>query len=132
MLYHLSTNGNLKVLEPRVPRYAVETHEDVKTKRICFSGFIDGCLSALQDLPNKFYVYVPEREVNETDIHIPTVDEVIDAKCNHEVWVMREIKVKCIGVIQTENYDWTKRHNTGKKQRVTFFHYPYKWIERYD
>ena len=96
MLYHLSTNGKLKVLTPRVPECAVSIYE--------------------------------ENEVDETDIHYPTVDEVRDAKINHEVWVMREIKVQCVGVIQTENWDWTKRHNSGRG-RVTFFHYPYEWIE---
>ena len=129
MLYHLSTNENLKVLTPRVPECAVAIYEDVKTKRICFSDFIEGCLSALQDIPNRYYVYVPEQEVDEADIHIPTVDEVRDAKYTHEVWVMRETKVKCIGVIQTENWDWSKRHNSGRG-RTTFFHYPYKWIEK--
>lgn len=128
MLYHLSTNGNLKVLTPKVPEYAA-FYEDKKTKRICFSDFIEGCLSSLQDLPNKFYVYIPKNKIAESDIYIPNVDEVRNAKINHEVWVMREVKVKCIGIIQTENWDWSKRYNSGRG-RVTFFHYPYKWIEK--
>lgn len=129
MLYHLSTKKNLKVLTPRVPECALSSHEDVKTERICFSDFIEGCLSSLQDIPNKYYVYVPDQELNESDIHIPTVDEVIDAKYTHEVWVMKEIKVKCIGVIKSEYYDWSKHHNSGRG-RTTFFHYQYEWNKK--
>lgn len=130
-LYHLSTTGNLEVLIPKVPECAVETLEDVKTPRICFSDFIEGCLSALQDLPGKYFVYIPDQDIPDSDIHYPTVDEVRDAKINHEVWVMKETRVKCIGIIQTENYDWSKRHNSGRG-RVTFFHYPFTWIERFE
>lgn len=129
MIYHLSKDKNLKVLTPKIPECAVAINEDVKTKRVCFSDFIEGCLSSLQDLPNKYYVYVPDQDLKEADLHYPTVDEVRDAKRNHEVWIMKEVKVKCIGIIQTENYDWKTQHNTGRG-RVTFFHYPYKWIEK--
>ena len=129
LLYHLSIDENLEVLTPKVPRNALSIHEDIETERICFSDSIDGCLSALQVSPNKFYVYVPENEMSETDIYIPNVDEVIDAKFTHEVWIMKEIKVKCIGAIQTENYDYKKRYSSGRG-RITLFHYPYKWIEK--
>lgn len=57
-LYHLSEDGTLNVLTPRVPECAIEMYEDVKTKRVCFSDFIEGCLSSLQDLPKKYYVYI--------------------------------------------------------------------------
>lgn len=130
MLYHLSTNGNLEVLTPRVPEGVVSMYEDTKTKRICFSDFIEGCLSSLYDIPRKYYVYIPECKVDEADIYYPTVDEVRDAKINHEVWITKEIKVKCIGIIQTDIWDWKKLHNSGRG-RVTFFHYPYEWIEKY-
>ena len=129
MLYHLSTDENLKVLTPKIPKNALPEHEDVKTKRICFSDSIEGCLSSLQTSPNKYYVYVPENEVDEIDIYIPTVDEVIDAKFTHEVWIMKEIKVKCIGAIQAKKYDFKKRYSSGRG-RITFFHYPYEWIEK--
>ena len=37
MLYHLSKDGDLKILTPKVPESAVASFEDVTTKRICFS-----------------------------------------------------------------------------------------------
>lgn len=128
MLYHLSQDANLSVLTPRVPECAVPAYEDVTTKRVCFSDFIEGCLSALQSLPGVYHVYVPAEDLKEEDIHYPDAYEVRDSKCTHEIWVMKEVKVKRIGSIVTENYDWSKQHNSGRG-RVTFFHYPYKWIE---
>lgn len=129
MLYHLSTDGNLSVLTPRVPECAVESIEDTTIKRVCFSDFIGGCLSALQSLPGVYYVYIPDQELSEEDIHHPTVYEARDAEYTHEVWVMKEVKVKCIGAIRTDDYDWAKVRNSGRGN-VIFLHYPYEWIER--
>lgn len=120
----------MKVLTPKVPECAVSIYEDVVTKRVCFSDFIEGCLSALQDMPRKYYVYVPVGNIKEDALYIPTVDDVRDAKYTHEVWILNEIKVKCIGIIQSKDYDWKEQHNTGKG-RTTFFHYPYEWIRKY-
>lgn len=130
MLYHLSEHCGLTKLTPKIPECAVYGYENTSIKRVCFSDFIEGCLSALQDLPKEYYVYVPKNEIKEDDLHYPTADEVIDAKCTHEVWILTEIDVKCIGKVRSLDYDWTKRHNTGKG-RVTFYHYPYIWKEIY-
>lgn len=128
ILYHLSVDDNLTLLTPRIPECAVSIYEDTSIKRVCFSDYIEGCLSALQDLPRKYYVYVPEEEIQESDIYYPTVDEVRDVKYTHEVWILKEVRVKHIGIIQSFDYDWSKAHNTGRG-RIHFFHYPYKWIE---
>lgn len=87
MLYHLSTRGGLTELTPKIPECAVSIHEDTSTERVCFSDFIEGCLSALQDLPRKYYVYVPRNEIKDDDIYYPTVNDVRDAKYTHEVWI---------------------------------------------
>lgn len=127
MLYHLSKDDNLTKLTPQIPECAVGIHEDTNTKRVCFSDSIEGCLSALQEIPKQYYVYIPAEEI---DFYTPTVDEVRDAKFTHEVWILQEVKVKCIGVIQSKEYDSAKMHNTGRG-RTVFFHYPYEWIEKY-
>ena len=59
-LYHLSEDENLTVLTPRIPKYAVGLFEDISTPRVCFAKTISGCLSALQDIPCTYYVYVPD------------------------------------------------------------------------
>lgn len=105
-------------------------YEDTVTKRVCFSDWIEGCLSSLQDIPRKYFVYVPDENINKNFIYYPSVKDVRDAKYTHEVWILNKIKVKCIGIIQSFDCDWSKRHNTGNG-RTTFFHYPYKWIEKW-
>lgn len=129
ILYHLSIDKNLKKLTPRVPECVVSMYEDTVTKRVCFSDWIAGCLSSLQDIPRKYFVYVPDEELDSNELYYPCVKDVRDSKYTHEVWVLKEVKVKCIGIIQSFDCDWTKRHNTGNG-RTTLFHYPYKWLEK--
>lgn len=130
-MYHLSLDGGLTSLTPNVPECAIPMYEDTFVKRVCFSDYIEGCLSALQDMPRKYYVYTPSEDINEENLYCPSVSEVRDSKYTHEIWVLKEIKVKCIGIIRSFDYDWERRHNTGKG-RTTFFHYPYQWIEKWD
>lgn len=64
-LYHLSSNNmNGKTIFPRVPEnfFTKNGYEDSKTKRVCFSTSIDGCLRGMsQNLTNKkFYVHIPD------------------------------------------------------------------------
>lgn len=128
MYYHLSLDPNLTVLTPKIPECALAMYEDVSRPRVCFSDFIEGCLSALHDYPRKFYVYVP---VNNVELYSPTVSEVLDVKFTHEYWSLKPIEVKCIGIIQSDDYIKTEQHNTGRG-RITFFYYPYKWLERFE
>lgn len=70
----------------------------------------------------KYYVYIPDEKLYESDIYYPSAQEVRDCKFTNEVWIKKEIKIKCIGIIQSQNYDWSKRHNTGYG-RIIYFHY---------
>lgn len=127
MLYHLSKDSKLETLTPKIPECAISMYEDIETKRVCFSDSIDGCLSALQT-PGKYYVYVPIENIQEESLYYPTVDDVRDAKYTHEVWVLSEVKVKCIGAIKSPNIYTTESHNSGRG-RVTVFHYQYEWLK---
>lgn len=129
-LYHLSPKKGLSKLIPKVPSCAISYYEDTTVKRVCFSDYIEGCLSALQNMPMKYYVYVPKGKIKRSQLHKPTVNEVRDARYTHEVWVLEEIEVECIGVIESSNWDWSERHTT-KRGVTTFFHYPYEWKEIY-
>ena len=131
-LYHLSKTKDLTILEPKVPECAVPMFENTTTKRVCFSDNIEGCLSALQDGPSVYYVYILNEHIEESFLYYPSVNEAIDCKLTNEIWIKKKIHVKCIGIIQTQNYDWSKRHNTGIGKRATFFHYSYEWIEKFD
>ncbi len=130
MLYHLSRDNKLKTLTPKVPECAVPGYEDTETKRVCFSDSVDGCLSAIQS-PGKYYVYIPKEGIPQDSIYYPTVDDVRDAKYTHEVWILSEVKVKCMGIIKSSDmYYFTERHNSGRG-RVTVFHYQYEWLRKY-
>lgn len=50
MMYHLSTDGNLTELTPKIPGNVVEGLEDTSTPRICFSPTINGCLTGLNTI----------------------------------------------------------------------------------
>ena len=113
MLYHLSTNKNLNILTPRIPECAISTYENTSMKRVCFSDYIGGCLSALQGIPTKYYVYVPYNFQNE-NIYYPTENDVRDAKYTREIWYLNEINVKCIGAIKRFNYDYNKKYDTNR------------------
>ena len=58
------------------------------------------------------------------------MNDVRDAKYTHEVWILTEIKVECIGIIKSSDVYIKERRNSGRG-RVTVFHYQYEWIERY-
>ena len=130
-IYHLSENPNLSVLRARVPEIALYCYEDKTKPRVCFAKTISGCLSALQDISREFYVYVPFDDVS---YYVPTSDEVRDGSLTGEVWVLNDVKVKCIGVIKS--FDWYKFREfqiirKDGVHEVTKFYYKWKWVKKY-
>lgn len=100
-VYHLSqTNLNDKTIQPTVPsNYMTKNgYEDGKTKRVCFSTSIDGCLRglSLKCEGMKLFVHVPNGNYN---IYNPSNKEVPDASITGEVWIKKPVKMKCIGQI---------------------------------
>ena len=137
-LYHLSENPDIKVLKPRIPRYACSHLEDTTTPRISFASSIHGCLSALQDLDMEFYVYVPRDDISIRDIIIPNFKQVIDGFINGEVWVLGDTPVICIGKIKSvaicpidNDMKAEVVSRGGEIESVTFHKYHYEWIEKY-
>lgn len=47
MLFHISTDGNIKFLTPRIPISGIEMCEDTTTPRVCFAPSINCCLRAI-------------------------------------------------------------------------------------
>jgi hypothetical protein len=101
-----------KTLEPRIPSNFLTKngYEDSKTKRVCFSTSIDGCLTALsQNCKGKeYYIHTPDGEYQ---VYKPTAQEVPDCKITKEVWVKEPVKIKCIAKIKVTDDD----KNPGKK-----------------
>ena len=125
-MFHLSRYEKLTCLTPHIPENAISENEDTTIARVCFAETIEGCLSSLQH-PGIYFVYVPAEYIFENDKHYPSIYEVKDAEINKEIWVTRPVSVKCIGIINAQNYDWTKEHETDRG-KVVQFHYPYHWI----
>lgn len=126
-LFHLSFDENLTSLRAQIPECAINGYEDTNIKRVCFSNSIDGCLSALQSGKVTLFIYVPNEAIGENEIYHPSIREVRDAEFTHEIWIKRDVKVKCIGKIEVELSDYHTKYNTELGD-VTVFHYPYKWI----
>ena len=107
-LFHISDeNHDGKTFKPRVPKYAKENDEDFKTKRICVSTSITGCINALD--PCRFhpsmiwYVHVPvdlDSLYEKNSICVPNKTEVPDVAVTKEKWITKKTKLKCIGIIK--------------------------------
>lgn len=128
ILYHLSSDPNIKYLSPKIPQCAIPERENRSIPRVCLSNSIEGCLKSL-DFPCKYFVYTPV-DAN-IPIYQPTTEQVRDAKYTGEVWVLEEIKVKMLGEILAKYTGCFKRHNTGNG-RVCIYYYDYEWISKYN
>lgn len=125
--FHLSeSNYNNKVFYPRVPN-SIMDGEDEKTKRICVSTCIPGCIRAIacgyMFSECYLYVHVP---LNYTGrVHKPKVSEVPDVISTKEKWLLDKTRMKCIGRIKV--YKGNKQDPYDKHDKK----FEYKWIEKY-
>ena len=134
-LYHVSqSNLDGKTIQPSVPNNFMTKngYEDGKTKRVCFSSFIDGCLRALSQKCTgmKLYVHIPDGEY---DVYKPSVKEVPDVKITKEVWIKEPVKLKCIGKIDVigdrgeDGLPYKYGNNTAE-----LYDWDWKWVEKVD
>ena len=86
--------GESMILTPRIPESLEIDREDNKTKRICVSNSIIGCLSAIgQNLYIDQEVKVYYCDIYDMKyIHQPTVEEVADVEYTGEYWLLSETK----------------------------------------
>lgn len=134
-VYHLSqTNLDGKTIQPTVPSnyMTVNGYEDSKTKRVCFSTSIDGCLRALSQKCEgmKLFVHIPDGNYN---IYKPSNKEVPDASITGEVWIKKAVKMKCIGqiyVIGDKGEDGIP-YKYGDKT-AELYDWEWKWIDKFN
>ena len=129
MLYHISTYKNIEVLSKCVPKSIpkgkLKTLENVTIERVCFSETIDGCLSAICPSINKnLYVYVPID--SNLKPYKPTLKQVFDSKVTNEMWVMDDVPVKCVGILQTMDIRGKVMHKNYIKVDG-FMEYIFNW-----
>lgn len=140
-LYFLSKNNmNDKMLIPRIPdNYMTRNgYEDNKTKRVCFAPSVDQCLMALSmKLPNEeMFVHIIDpnisKKVLEKIIYYPTQKQVPDVKITGEIWILKPIKVFCIGKIKViGDAGEPGIPYTYGKYTAELYKWNWKWIEKY-
>lgn len=101
-LYHISENPNLTVMTPRIPnnRLVREGYENGTIGRVCFAPNIDYAIAAAPrgKAGELLYVYIPT-SVDKSAIYRPTPQEVPDVTYTHEIWYLKPVTVKKVGVI---------------------------------
>ena len=134
-LYHLSSNNlDGKTISPSIPDnyFTKNGYEDNKTKRVCFSTSIDGCLRGLsQNLTGKeFYVHIP---IDNFDYYKPSTKEVPDSKITGEVWIKNTVQVKCIGKIRVigDTGDDGLPFKYGN-HIAELYDWNFEWIDKYN
>lgn len=138
-LYHLSSrNMDGKTLVPRVPdnefvRWGVE---DGKTKRVCMGRSVGKCLVGIgRNLAGQImYVHVPDSTIPSDKIVYPTRKQVPDVHLTHEVWVMKNVKLKLIGKIKCikrakkHTLEFVRKDN-GEKYIGHPTEWEYEWLK---
>ena len=128
-LYHLSeTNLDGSTVTPKIPtNFLIKNgYEDSTTPRICFAPSIDKALTTMsQNLKGRdFYVHTPDGVV---ETKHPTAEEVPDVGVTGEIWVTKQVKLKCIGKIHVVSDDGkpgiTYSYGDGKTAEL----YGWKW-----
>lgn len=140
--FFLSKNNmNDKVLIPRIPdNYMTRNgYEDNKTKRICFAPSVDQCLMALSmKLPNEeMFVHIIDPNIDKKELekitYYPTQKQVPDVKITGEIWILKPIKVSCIGKIKVigdagePGIPYTYGNHTAE-----LYKWNWEWVERYN
>jgi hypothetical protein len=117
-LFHICKEFNPKGIKryPRVPENIIIGMEDDKTKRVCVSTSIFGCINSIGYKDgDAFWVYEPvDYEKIADHIYQPTVKEVPDVTETREKWITCPVKMKCVGYAEIE-------FQTGKNKYKVYY-----------
>lgn len=131
--FHVSSTKSPLNLVPRVPSnyFTKNGYEDGKTKRICFSNSIDGCLAGLsRNLSGeKLYIHIPDNYKGSIKDNLYVQKRVPDSKITGEVWFLDNVKTKVVGeLIVSEAKDEPQVFYYGdNKAELYFWKYKVKW-----
>ena len=161
-LYHLSmVNHDGDTFKPRVPdsagtfyfnkdtgkvsyakdKNAKAVKEEIKTPRVSFGRSIQGCMNAVPWCKSRmiWYVHKPV-DINLKYLRPASVTDVPDRDTSNEMWYLKPVKMKCIGMIFVSKNEFSSvRTPNGmairhpKFQYITNLHYepPYCIYELY-
>jgi hypothetical protein len=100
-LFHLSYHKGLNKLTPRIPECLIKGSEDSTIKRICCSNNISNCLKSINPFRGDIlYVYEISDEFPDVIEPIQVVEYVPDAEYTKEYWILNEVKINFVGIIE--------------------------------
>lgn len=149
LMFHVSLKNDMdgKIISPQLPSYITDGgklddnyQEDTKTKRLCVSPSIEGCLIAIlnynkirEHVGDKFYVYTPEKPFSQykhkTNKEIVKDKLVFDANITKEAWILEPCKLKLYGIIKLKKVkDLKKKPTVEKNIKMNTIKLDYEWI----
>lgn len=149
LMFHVSLKNDMdgKIISPQLPSYITDGgelddnyQEDTKTKRLCVSPSIEGCLIAIlnynkirEHAGDKFYVYTPEKPFSQykhkTNKEIVKDKLVFDANITKEAWILEPCKLKLYGIIKLKKVkDLKKKPTVEKNIKMNTIKLDYEWI----
>lgn len=149
LMFHVSLKNDMdgKIINPQLPSYITDGgelddnyQEDTKTKRLCVSPSIEGCLIAIlnynkirEHVGDKFYVYTPEKPFSQykhkTNKEIVKDKLVFDANITKEAWILEPCKLKLYGIIKLKKVkDLKKKPTVEKNIKMNTIKLDYEWI----
>ena len=149
LMFHVSLKNDMdgKTINPQLPSYITDGgelddnyQEDTKTKRLCVSPSIEGCLIAIlsynkirEHVGDKFYVYTPEKPFSQykhkTNKEIVKDKLVFDANITKEAWILEPCKLKLYGIIKLKKVkDLKKKPTVEKNIKMNTIKLDYEWI----
>ena len=149
LMFHVSLKNDMdgKTINPQLPSYITDGgklddnyQEDTKTKRLCVSPSIEGCMIAIlnykkirEHVGDKFYVYTPEKPFSEykhkTNKEIVKDKLVFDANITKEAWILEPCKLKLYGIIKLKKVKDLKEKPTVEKNiKMNTIKLDYEWI----
>lgn len=118
VFYHLSKDGNIDILEARIPKkFHTIYGEDTETPRVSVARNVYNCVKQLnitiddvEENKADFFVY----EVIQPDQIIPTKEQVPDVFKNHEYWILHDVKATLVDKIRVVDQEPRFNYSTGE------------------
>ena len=112
--------GDSMILSPRIPKSIDEENgEDSERPRICVCKTVSDCMKSIQtNLFDGCNINIYSCDVPETDIYIPTPEEVPDVNETNEVWLQKDTKFileEQVKISQIKNTSWFDQCDEKKK-----------------
>lgn len=130
--YHLSKNGYLVELTPKIPNDVIMDYEDEVTPRVSVAPTIEQCLMALPYARYRsFFVY--EINIDGLNVEQPTKHQVPDVVYTEELWILEKVYPKLIGEVVVRDVEKSVSFiHEGESFNVFYYDFDFLPIEQAD